>query len=72
MMGRKNRCNIQPSTWTCPHCCFIHRPADLVRIDDERIRCKQCGQAFDTRADPANSRDSQKAFLILIAPRAKF
>jgi hypothetical protein len=43
---RRNRYNIQRPTWTCPHCGFVHHAADIVRIDDERLLCKQCGQAF--------------------------
>jgi DNA-directed RNA polymerase subunit RPC12/RpoP len=32
--------------WTCPHCGFVHLPADLLRIDSLELRCKRCGKAF--------------------------
>jgi transcription elongation factor Elf1 len=44
-MARKNRYNIPRPTWNCPHCGFVHSAADIVRLDDERLRCKQCGKA---------------------------
>jgi rubredoxin len=50
-MSRKINYPLPKPTWTCPHCGFIHRPADLLRIDDEQLRCKQCGQAFDAAPD---------------------
>jgi hypothetical protein len=28
-------------TWTCPHCGFFYRLADLKRIDNYQQRCKQ-------------------------------
>jgi hypothetical protein len=37
---RKNRYTIQRPTRTCPHCGFEHHAADIVRIDDERLRCQ--------------------------------
>ncbi len=27
---------------TCPHCGFTISPAELVRIDSERVRCPSC------------------------------
>ena len=37
--------------WPCPHCSYGHYPADLVRLDNERL---ECGQAFT----PAKAADS--------------
>jgi hypothetical protein len=54
-MARKNRYNIQPPTWTCPHCGFVHHAADIVRINDTQLHCKQCGKAF---APPSAERRS--------------
>ena len=30
----------------CSNAQGAHRAADLLRLDDERLECKQCGQAF--------------------------
>jgi hypothetical protein len=45
-MARKNRYNIPRPTWTCPHCGFVHHAADILRIDNHQLRCKQCQKAF--------------------------
>jgi len=37
---------LPKQTWTCPHCGFVHHAADIVRLDDARLRCKQCGKAI--------------------------
>ena len=29
----------RPSTWPCPHCGFIHRAADLLRLDNHNLQC---------------------------------
>jgi hypothetical protein len=29
-----------------PHCGFIHRPADLLRLNFTELQCRQCGKAF--------------------------
>jgi rubredoxin len=53
VMARKTRYNIPVPTWTCPHCGFVHRPANLMRVDFVNLRCKQCGQIFaEQSADP--------------------
>jgi len=28
-------------TWTCPHCGFVHRPADLLRLDSHRLQFQE-------------------------------
>ena len=43
---RRNRYNIPRPTWTCPHCGFVHSAADIVRINNYQLRCKQCQKAF--------------------------
>jgi hypothetical protein len=45
-MARKARYNIPIPTWTCPHCGFVHRPADLLRLNATDLECRQCGRAF--------------------------
>ena len=37
---------IQTPTWPCPYCGYVHCAVDLVRLDNERLECCQCGQAF--------------------------
>ena len=32
-------------------CGFVHRPADLLRLDWDRLQCKQYQQAFESRPD---------------------
>jgi hypothetical protein len=34
---RNSRYNIQPTFWPCPHCGFVHRPADLLRLDSDNL-----------------------------------
>jgi predicted RNA-binding Zn-ribbon protein involved in translation (DUF1610 family) len=46
---------IATPTWPCPYCGYVHYPADLVRLDNERLECYQCGQAFT----PVTKADSQ-------------
>ena len=53
---RKRRYNIQTPTWPCPHCGFVHRPADLLRLDADNLLCRQCRQAFPAVAMPAQAR----------------
>jgi hypothetical protein len=36
-------------TWTCPHCGFVHRPADILRLNFTQLQCKQCRQAFESK-----------------------
>ena len=37
---------------------FVHHPADIVRIDNDRLRCKQCEKAFvAVRASGSESKD---------------
>lgn len=42
-------------TWTCPKCKRVHTPADLLRLDSERIQCKRCGEPFSGIADGVSS-----------------
>jgi hypothetical protein len=43
-MPRKTRYNITPTKWTCPHCGFVFGAADLIRVNFDDLRCKQCGK----------------------------
>jgi hypothetical protein len=45
-MPRSRRHPLPVPTWTCPHCGFVHRPADLLRLDSDNLQCRQCKQAF--------------------------
>ena len=45
----------RPRGTTCPYCLYVHYRADLVRLDNERLECSQCGQAFT----PGKKADSQ-------------
>ena len=42
----RSRHPLPVPTWTCPHCGFVHRPADLLRLDSDNLQCRQCGRAF--------------------------
>ena len=44
-------------TWTCPHCGFVHRLADICRVDGDHLRCQSCGQIFDSKPDPEQARE---------------
>ena len=44
-MARKARYNIPVPTWTCPHCGFVHTPADLLRLDAHRTGMQELRQA---------------------------
>jgi transposase len=44
LMRRKINYPLPKLTRTCPHCGFVHRSADLLRLNDTQLRCKQCGE----------------------------
>jgi len=46
---RRSHYNISTLIWRCPHCGFEHTAADLVRIDGDTFRCKQCSQPFPSK-----------------------
>lgn len=46
VMSRKFRYDIPKPTWTCPHCRFVHAPADLLHLDSDRFQRKSCGESF--------------------------
>jgi hypothetical protein len=53
---RKSRyTTIQTPSWPCPYCGCVHYARDLVWLENERLECCQCGQAF-TPAKAADSR----------------
>jgi hypothetical protein len=45
-MARKTRYNIPKQIWRWPHCGFKHTAADLLRIDWNNFRCKECKKPF--------------------------
>jgi hypothetical protein len=54
---RKGRYSTIPRpTGTYPHCGFIHRPADLLRLDSDNLQCRRCEPAFPAVAVPAQAR----------------
>lgn len=55
LMRKSRYSTIQTPTWPCPYCGYVHYAADLVRLDNERLECCQCGQAFKS----AKAADSQ-------------
>jgi len=62
-MARKARYSISVPTWVCPHCGFVHKPADLLRVNSDDLLCKQCNQTFPAKQDgvqPEHRRDSER------------
>ena len=47
----KNKINLEKVlaalNTTCPACAYSISPAEIVRIDFERMCCTKCGQIFD-------------------------
>jgi predicted Zn finger-like uncharacterized protein len=33
----------------CPSCSYSISPAEIVRIDSEKMRCPKCGHVFDSQ-----------------------
>jgi len=48
-------------TWTCPHCGFVHKPADLLRLNSDGLQCKGCWRPFDTVSDVIRERKKSEA-----------
>jgi rubredoxin len=67
---RKRRYNIEVPTWTCPHCGFVHRPADLLRVNSNDLRCKQCKQTFPEQST-APDREASTIGLRPLSSRAQ-
>jgi len=36
----------------CPSCGFSISPAEIVRVDSERMRCPKCGHVFEAGRSP--------------------
>jgi len=61
-------------TWQSPHCQFIHKPADILRLDSDNLQCSQCKQAFPAVATGAQAQkrpSRQRKIPILIGLSAK-
>jgi hypothetical protein len=58
---RKGRYNIHPTFWTCRHCGFIHRPADLQRLDFDNLQCRQCN-GFAAKISGSDRRSGETCF----------
>jgi ribosomal protein S27AE len=41
----------------CPLCGCSISPAEVLRIDFDRMRCPNCGEIFSTNADPTRKTD---------------
>jgi len=50
-MTRRRRYNIPVPEWRCPHCGFVHHPADLLRLNFTDLQCRQCGKPFPAVAE---------------------
>src|SRR5262249_4443751 len=51
-MPKKSRTWPLPvPTWTCPFCSYVHKPADLLRLDNDTLKCRQCRTAFPDKPD---------------------
>lgn len=50
MCARRSKVPLPIPTWTCPHCGFVHKPADIRRVDNDHLRCQKCGEVFDSKA----------------------
>jgi ribosomal protein L37AE/L43A len=51
-MRKSRRYRVEVGTWTCPHCGREHKPADLLRFDNDTLRCYACGKAFPDISGP--------------------
>jgi predicted RNA-binding Zn-ribbon protein involved in translation (DUF1610 family) len=40
----------------CPSCGFSIPPAEIVRVDSERMRCPKCGHVFEAGESPTAKR----------------
>jgi predicted RNA-binding Zn-ribbon protein involved in translation (DUF1610 family) len=50
---RKYEISIESLSDTCPHCVKLIHPAQIARLDFERLRCPHCGQIYN--AKPGNA-----------------
>jgi ribosomal protein S27AE len=41
----------------CPKCGYSISPAQIMRIDFDRMRCPECGAVFAAKAEPARKTD---------------
>ncbi len=59
-MARQRKYTITLPTYTCPHCGHVNSVDNLVRLDWDRVQCKQCGEGFtaipDAKKPPAADR----------------
>jgi hypothetical protein len=51
-MTKRRTWPLPVPTWTCPHCQHVHKPADLLRFDNDTLRCYACGKAFPDISGP--------------------
>ena len=47
-------------TTVCPSCGFSISPAEVVRVDMQRMVCPKCGLLFDAEARPLHRRAAAK------------
>jgi ribosomal protein S27AE len=41
----------------CPKCGYSISPAQIMRIDSERMRCPECGAVFAAKSEPVRKAD---------------
>ena len=41
----------------CPSCGFSITPAEIVRVDMQRMVCPKCGLLFDAKSEPVRKAD---------------
>jgi ribosomal protein S27AE len=42
---------------TCPSCGYSISPAEIVRVDMQRMKCPKCGAVFDAKPEPVRKAD---------------
>jgi ribosomal protein S27AE len=57
----KNKINLEKVlaalNVTCPSCGYSISPAEIVRIDFERMKCTKCGAVFAAKSEPVRKAD---------------
>ena len=57
-----NRAEVMATLNTvCPKCGNSISPAQIMRIDSERMRCPECGAVFAPKSEPVRKADFRRA-----------
>jgi DNA-directed RNA polymerase subunit N (RpoN/RPB10) len=51
-MRKRGSNKVEVGSWTCPHCQHVHHADDLLRFDNDTLRCYACGKAFPDISGP--------------------